>query len=208
MGANGQVDGRGGKGRWAQFIVHTLPSGHVRLQNVGNPAHHLRNLKNDTVDGRGGTGAWTELEALENPNGTISLRSISFGTFLGVLPNGNTKQPSKTGRGLHGQFFIVPLSAPLTGKFAGKQRHAVRARHAITASAGGRVTLSSSSDSSSSSDADGKDDAFALFGLSASASGPSLEVKQNRVQRGKPAKPMMRGHVKVGGAGVSAAWWL
>jgi hypothetical protein len=41
INANGVVDGNGGDGKWAQFIVHVTGPGKIKLQCVGNPQYWL-----------------------------------------------------------------------------------------------------------------------------------------------------------------------
>ena len=47
---NGEVEGTGGQGTWAQFYVHVRRPGVVALQNVGNPSHWLA-IRDDKLIG-------------------------------------------------------------------------------------------------------------------------------------------------------------
>jgi len=104
---DGRVDGNGGTGVWATFIVHRLDRGRVKLQNVGNPNHWLR-IKDGVLDGQGVGGPWTEFTLRRQGGGVISLESIKHpGQHVGTLPDGSPKSPSATGTGPHGSFKVI-----------------------------------------------------------------------------------------------------
>ena len=46
---NGEVEGKGAKGTWAQFYVHVRRPGVVALQNVNNTDHWLAARDNKLV---------------------------------------------------------------------------------------------------------------------------------------------------------------
>eukprot|EP01090_Pellita_catalonica_P013945 TRINITY_DN3439_c0_g1_i1.p1 TRINITY_DN3439_c0_g1~~TRINITY_DN3439_c0_g1_i1.p1 ORF type:complete len:302 (-),score=60.48 TRINITY_DN3439_c0_g1_i1:108-926(-) len=114
--SDGKVDGNGGKGKWARFDIFSVRqdddgSQYIKLRNVGDPKHFLR-LSSKTLNGNGGGGIWTEFKVHKNPNGPmISLESVKKEGHVGILPTGSPKDPSKTGRGLHGQFKAFRLSS-------------------------------------------------------------------------------------------------
>lgn len=49
--SNGIVDGNGGTGKFAQFVVHTTNTGTVKLQSAANPQYWLRINNNGVLDG-------------------------------------------------------------------------------------------------------------------------------------------------------------
>jgi len=104
---HGKVDGNGGEGQWATFIVHRVGKNHIKLQSVGNNKHWLR-IKDGVLDGEGVGGPWTELKVVRHGGGYVSLESIKTpGHHVGVLPDGCPKAPGSTGTGPHGTFKII-----------------------------------------------------------------------------------------------------
>jgi hypothetical protein len=100
---NGVVDGNGGTGPFARWIVHRVGANQVRFQSQKD-SKYLR-IQNDNVNGSGGTGPLSLFNIVRHANGMYSFQ-FQGGGYLGVLPSGACKQATKTGTGPHGQFRV------------------------------------------------------------------------------------------------------
>lgn len=101
---NGNVDGRGGSGEWATFTVQGRGP-HVALSLRSHPNKFLA-VKNGALT-QGTGGKFCSFIVKQHPDGTISLESAEHPTqHVGVLPNGDTKAPHRTGTGDHGKFYV------------------------------------------------------------------------------------------------------
>ncbi|KAL5252405.1 hypothetical protein ACHWQZ_G015242 [Mnemiopsis leidyi] len=101
---NGDVDGRGGTGQWATFMVHARGP-YIALSLQNHPNKFLA-IKNNTLT-HGTGGKFCSLIVKPNPDGTVSLESAEHRTqHVGILDNGDPKGPHHTGTGKHGQFYV------------------------------------------------------------------------------------------------------
>jgi hypothetical protein len=106
--ANGNVDGHGEMGDFAQFVVHDEGHGTVRLSSVADRKKHLRIQPDGDLDGLGGEGEWTLLRPVKKGPGLFVIQSAKNpGWHVGVLPNGHAKNGKLTGEGEHGQFKVT-----------------------------------------------------------------------------------------------------
>jgi len=101
------VDGLGGKGQQAKFIVHRQGTT-CRLQNL---KHGLKFLKVQT-DGELGVGDGKTTDCLfeiEQIVGTqvFTFKKVGYNAHIGVTPNGRAKNAFKTGNGAHGRFAVT-----------------------------------------------------------------------------------------------------
>jgi hypothetical protein len=106
---NGFVDGNGGQGQWAQFIVERTGPERVKLRCVGMNSylrcpgpHHLDH-------GPGGPQCefWIVKHGKRGGEPVYSLESTQHpGCYVGVHDNGSIKPPMNTGLGSHGSFLV------------------------------------------------------------------------------------------------------
>ena len=104
----GVVDGNGGReGPWARFVVHTRSNGVILLQNNQDRQNYIA-LKNNTICvGTGGPYCEFYIRTSNHCSHMISLESTKFsGQHVGILPSGQPKPPSQTGRGAHASFTV------------------------------------------------------------------------------------------------------
>ena len=108
---NGNVEGNGGQGDFAKFIVHKRGA-HVMLQSW-KESHYVAIREGRLTTGTGGP--WCEFKVQSSnhaPGSAICLESVKLpGQHVGVLPSGDTKAPGNTGRGPHGSFTVELLQA-------------------------------------------------------------------------------------------------
>jgi hypothetical protein len=106
---NGQVDGHGEMGEFAQFVVHDAGHGLVRLSSVADRKKYLRVQPDGDLDGLGGEGPLTLLRPVKKGgSGLFVIQSAKNpGWHVGVLPNGHAKNGKMTGDGEHGQFKVT-----------------------------------------------------------------------------------------------------
>lgn len=99
---DGDVDGEGGSGVWARFHVHICRE--IRFRNVGKPEHWLRINEAKALDGKGSGGPWTVFEIVKADEKFV-LQSKAHKSknperfHVGILPDGDPKDPEDTGRG-------------------------------------------------------------------------------------------------------------
>jgi len=106
--------GKGTGGPFARWVVQRQGP-NVRLAKFTDRKAFLR-IHNDHLDAQGGEGPFTLLHVKEHKGkpDIVSLASVSHpGQHVGILQNGESKHPSKTKTGVHGQFRVRGLTPPL-----------------------------------------------------------------------------------------------
>ncbi|XP_064387079.1 uncharacterized protein LOC135335495 isoform X2 [Halichondria panicea] len=104
---DGEVQGTGAHGPFAQFRVHVKRPGVVSLQNVKNPDYWLAVFQGKTV-GTGKGGPYCEFMVNEIEGRFVALESVSTpGQYVGILPDGCVKPPDQTRTGKHGRFVVT-----------------------------------------------------------------------------------------------------
>lgn len=99
-----RIDGTGGTGLLAQFIVHVSGENKIKLQCVKHPERWLK-IKNDEL--KVGKGGYLCELRVDSNDGNLVLESVKFpGTHVGVRESGEAKPPNQTGRRKHGQFQV------------------------------------------------------------------------------------------------------
>ena len=102
----GYVDGLGGEGQWAQFMVERVGADRVKLRNMGHN-NYLRVHNPHQID-HGPGGPHCEFYVVKHGHKTYSLESVAHpGCHVGIHDNGSAKQPGQTGTGKHAQFNVV-----------------------------------------------------------------------------------------------------
>lgn len=105
----GEVEGKGGHGALAQFIVHVKGSGVVALQNKKEPKRWLR-IINEKLNARGKGGILCHWNVQE-VDGHVVLESVRYpGQHVGVRETGEVKKPAHTGKGAHAQFTPIVIA--------------------------------------------------------------------------------------------------
>lgn len=105
---DGKIDGLGGSGPLAQFVVHVVAGGIIKLQSKRIQERWLQVKKDELHSGKGGRAA--EFKIDNSHEGHLLLESVKFHrNHIGVRENGEVKPPSHTGRGRHGQFKVQVL---------------------------------------------------------------------------------------------------
>eukprot|EP01104_Vermistella_antarctica_P006268 TRINITY_DN16985_c0_g1_i1.p1 TRINITY_DN16985_c0_g1~~TRINITY_DN16985_c0_g1_i1.p1 ORF type:complete len:298 (+),score=97.37 TRINITY_DN16985_c0_g1_i1:51-896(+) len=107
---NGVVSGNGANDASSHFDVISKSGDVIVFRNVQNPKCFLRINPKRAIDGVGRGGSWCHFKKERISPGVFSIvptRAESKGTRVGVLPSGQCKDPSKTGKGTHGQFMIT-----------------------------------------------------------------------------------------------------
>jgi len=134
------VNGKGTDSAAARWVVYVIDAKDpnkplCRFENVANPGHFLRISADKKTDSCGHkAGEYTELFVVPHANGNVSLQSRVWGDGrygtsdwnVGVMPNGDVKDPTQTGKGEHGQFkpiFRASLSMK-TGRIVQLRCHA------------------------------------------------------------------------------------
>jgi len=103
----GIIDGLGGNGPWARFLVHRVDKFHIKLQNIGDSKHWLRINENKLLDGFGSGGQYCIFKIIRHGKGVVSLESAVYpGCHVGILPNGGVTAPYSTFLGPYSQFFV------------------------------------------------------------------------------------------------------
>eukprot|EP01104_Vermistella_antarctica_P021294 TRINITY_DN9534_c0_g1_i1.p2 TRINITY_DN9534_c0_g1~~TRINITY_DN9534_c0_g1_i1.p2 ORF type:complete len:148 (-),score=38.45 TRINITY_DN9534_c0_g1_i1:123-527(-) len=103
---DGSVDGNGGHGPFAKFVVvrDGVPHG-FKLRNVKNPHHYLRVTQDKKLDGKGGGGKWCEFKKERVEKGVFRIIPVHNSCCkVGILPDGCPKAPHDVGDGPHGRF--------------------------------------------------------------------------------------------------------
>lgn len=106
----GEVEGVGGHGALAQFVVHVKAPGVVALQNKKERKQWLR-IMNEELNTKGSGGSLCDWN-VEEVDGHVVLESVRFpGQHVGVRESGEVKKPSQTGKGKHAQFTPIVIDA-------------------------------------------------------------------------------------------------
>jgi len=104
-----------GGGKWAQWAKWKIrPTNHpglIRLSSWADPRCHIKIAKHGgPANARGGIAKWSllKMEAVGTIPGVVTIASAQLPSHhVGLLPNGQMKPASETGRGKHGQFAVV-----------------------------------------------------------------------------------------------------
>eukprot|EP00039_Didymoeca_costata_P018721 m.334681 g.334681 ORF g.334681 m.334681 type:complete len:515 (+) comp17411_c0_seq1:134-1678(+) len=101
---NGQIDGHGGNGQFAKFIV-SPNAGYMRLQSVANPSQYLAIRQNQVAHGPGGPAC----QLVVNPvsGDIVSIAHAHGHGNLIVDSAGNTMPPNMASSPLFTQFRII-----------------------------------------------------------------------------------------------------
>jgi len=102
-----EVDGEGGHGSWATYIVQRNEhDGTVRLQNDNKPHRFLAIKKTGLTTGAGGRNC--VFRPNFHKNGTVSFMSVNFpGRHIGINDDQTARNPKNTGTGLNARFNIL-----------------------------------------------------------------------------------------------------
>jgi len=102
-----EVDGSGGNGRWATFIVQRNEhDGTVRLQNFRRKRRFLAIKKSGLTTGAGGR--YCVFRPNFHRDGTVSFMSVNFpGRHIGINDDQSARDPKQTWTGINARFNII-----------------------------------------------------------------------------------------------------
>eukprot|EP00117_Sycon_ciliatum_P029563 scpid97054/ scgid23510/ len=106
---DGRVDGTGGQGKFAQFVVEKVGNNRVKLKSVANGGY-LRLKANKLDEGGGGPFCvfYVVKHGKKGGRPVFSLESErSPGQHVGIQNSGVQKPPSKTGTGGAGSYYLT-----------------------------------------------------------------------------------------------------
>lgn len=106
VNGDGGIDGQGGNGEWATFIVQRNEhDGTVRLQNEHRPERFIAIRKCGLTTGSGGR--YCVFKPNFHKDGTVSFASVNFqGRHIGINDDQEARDPKQTGTGVNARFNV------------------------------------------------------------------------------------------------------
>lgn len=107
VNGDNEIDGHGGNGHWATFIVQRNDhDGTVRLQNEHRPDRFIAIRKKGLTTGSGGR--YCVFKPNYHKNGTVSFASVNFpGRHIGINDDKEARDPKQTGTGINARFNVI-----------------------------------------------------------------------------------------------------
>ena len=107
---NDQVNGEGGDGDLTVWTVISRGPNLISLRWNKDPSKYLAINNDKLFDGSGGVYCIFRVHVSDHDKEYISFESVKHpGQHMGILPTGNAKEPSKTGKGAHGSFMPIVM---------------------------------------------------------------------------------------------------